>query len=105
MLARDLGKVNYLSEQKSRELLDLKQRFGFWDPRLSKEMENCDICANDLFRSTWKETGVEQRAFEAPPPMGPKAKQAAVQSASSDVETLVQTITDRVLAELSKRSA
>jgi L-fuculose-phosphate aldolase len=107
MLARDLGKVNYLSEQKSRELLDLKQRFGFWDPRLSKEMENCDICANDLFRSTWKETGVEQRAFEAPPPMGPKARQAAPSSASNstDVETLVQTITDRVLAELSKRSA
>jgi L-fuculose-phosphate aldolase len=99
--------VNYLSEQKSRELLDLKQRFGFWDPRLSKEMENCDICANDLFRSTWKETGVEQRAFEAPPPMGPKARQAAASASnnSSDVETLVQTITDRVLAELSKRSA
>ncbi|MEX2091247.1 MAG: class II aldolase/adducin family protein [Pirellulales bacterium] len=107
MLARDLGKVNYLSEQKSRELLDLKQRFGFWDPRLSKEMENCDICANDLFRSTWKEAGVAQRAFDAPPPMGPNAKQASANgsAASSDVEALVQAITDRVVAELSKRSA
>jgi L-fuculose-phosphate aldolase len=107
MLARDLGKVNYLSEQKSRELLDLKQRFGFWDPRLSKEMENCDICANDLFRSTWKETGVGQRAFDAPPPMGPKAKQAATNGSanSADVEALVQAITDRVVAELSKRSS
>lgn len=107
MLARDLGRVNYLTEQKSRELLDLKQRFGFWDPRLSDEMKNCDICANDLFRSTWKETGVGQRAFDAPPPMGPKVKPASSNgsASSSDVETLVQTITDRVLAELSKRSA
>jgi L-fuculose-phosphate aldolase len=70
-------------------------------------MENCDICANDLFRSTWKETGVGQRAFDAPPPMGPKAKPAATNgsASASDVEALVQTITDRVLAELSKQSA
>jgi L-fuculose-phosphate aldolase len=109
MLARDLGRVNFLSEQKSRELLDLKQRFGFWDPRLSKEMENCDICANDLFRSSWKETGVERRAFDAPPPMGKNAQAVAAgapaggATSTPDVEALVRMITDRVVAELAKR--
>ena len=34
------------------------------DPRT--EMKNCDICANDVFRESWKETGVAPAAF-APP--------------------------------------
>jgi L-fuculose-phosphate aldolase len=92
--------VNFLDEQKSRELLDLKQRFGFWDPRLSKEMENCDICANDLFRSTWDTCGVERRAFDAPPPMGKTASSNG--RAADDSETLIQTITDRVMDALSR---
>jgi L-fuculose-phosphate aldolase len=100
MLARDLGRVNYLDEQKSRELLDLKQRFGFWDPRLSKEMENCDICANDLFRSTWDHAGVQRRAFDSPPPMGKNAGSNG--NLPADSEALIQAITDRVMEALAK---
>jgi L-fuculose-phosphate aldolase len=70
MLARDLGKVNYFTEQKTRELLELKQKWGYTDPRLSEEMKNCDICANDTFRESWAASGIERRAFEAPPAMG-----------------------------------
>src|SRR5437868_735763 len=69
MLARDLGKVNYFTEEKTRELLDLKQQWGFTDPRLTPEMQNCDICANDVFRESWQDAGIERRAFDAPPPM------------------------------------
>jgi L-fuculose-phosphate aldolase len=102
LLARDLGKVTYLNEQKTRELLDFKTRLGFTDARLSSGMENCDICANDVFRDSWKETGVERKAFDAPPPLRPtNAPQAA--SPCGEQEALVQAITDRVMAAMNGR--
>jgi L-fuculose-phosphate aldolase len=104
MLARDLGRVNYFEEPKQRELLELKQKWGWSDPRNTKEYENCDICANDVFRESWKQSGVERKAFEAPPPMGPKAKESGGSSSSGavDQEALVKLITERVMAELAK---
>ena len=128
MMARDLGRVTYLNEEKSRELLQLKTGWGWKDARLEPGMENCDICANDVFRDSWKSAGIERRAFDAPPPMPAKgapgtavnegttvveavksAAAAAVGSnaagnvAGIDQEALVQAITDRVMAELAKR--
>ena len=108
MLARSLGKVNYFNEPEARELLDLKARWGWKDPRLEEGMENCDICANDVFRSTWQNTGVEPRAFEAPPPMSakkPAAKPAESKPAPEgmDQEALVQMITNQVLAALGQK--
>ena len=79
-----------------------KQKWGWSDPRNTEEYKNCDICANDIFRESWKNTGVERKAFPAPPPMGPVAKTAGG-NGSSDQENLVQMITERVMAELSKR--
>ena len=96
MLAKDLGRVNYLGDQKARELLDLKTRWGWSDARLAPGMENCDVCANDVFRDSWASTGVERRAFEAPPP----AKAASKAAANSDQEELIRTITERVMAAL-----
>jgi L-fuculose-phosphate aldolase len=123
MLARDLGKVTYFDEPKARELLDLKTKWGYTDPRLGPGMENCDICANDIFRDSWQQTGVQRRAFDAPPPMGARARvegraAMAVPTAKSvpssplpdaavadgvDQEALIQAITDRVMAALTKR--
>jgi L-fuculose-phosphate aldolase len=105
MLARGLGRVHYLSEDKSRELLELKGRFGFHDPRMDPEMKDCDICANDLFRGSWQDAGVERRAFDAPPPMGKTVQPAANNgTTATDQEQLIQTITDRVLAALTAAS-
>ena len=114
MLSQQLGKVNYLDAQKSRELLELKDKWGFTDPRLTAEYKNCDICANDVFRDTWAESGVERRAFEAPPAM--PATMSAVAGSSSDSaasanaqaaglnpideERLVKLITDQVMSML-----
>jgi L-fuculose-phosphate aldolase len=111
MLSRDLGKVNYFTEKETRGLLDLKQRFGFTDARLSPGMEDCDICGNDIFRSTWDKSGVERRAFDAPPPMGKAAAAAAPAPSangskpaiSADQEALVQAITERVMAALAAK--
>jgi L-fuculose-phosphate aldolase len=103
LMSRDLGRVTYLGEQKSRELLDLKTKWGFKDARLEPGMENCDICANDVFRDSWQATGVERRAFEAPAPCGPKASAAPTATTTPDQEALVQMITDRVLAALQQK--
>jgi L-fuculose-phosphate aldolase len=97
MLARDLGRVQYLGHEKTKELLDLKTKWGFTDARLAPGMENCDICANDVFRDSWAKAGVERRAFDAPPPAMPAAP-----ATSNDQEALIQAITDRVLAALKK---
>jgi len=103
MMARGLGKINYFPEDKERELLKLKEDWGWTDPRNTEEYKNCDICANDIFRESWHETGVERRAFEPPPPMGPSAQEnGTANGAGVDQEALVQQITDRVMAAIGK---
>jgi len=104
MLARDLGRVHYFNEKETRELLDLKTRFGFHDARQDPGMENCDICSNDVFRESWGPAGVERRAFPAPEPMGGQANPTASPAPAADQEALIQTITDRVLEALSQRA-
>ena len=102
MLARGLGRVNYFTEPEAKALLDLKEKWGFKDPR--SEMKNCDICANDVFRESWKSTGVQPVAF--PPPAsgtqgnGNGSTAAARSHGTPDQEALIQAITDRVLASL-----
>lgn len=111
MLSRQLGKVNYLDGQQSRELLELKDKWGFADPRLTEEFKNCDICANDIFRDTWAQSGVERKAFEAPPampamqPAAPPAAPPAAAATSSamgniDEERLIKLITEQVMKQL-----
>jgi len=106
LLSRQLGRISYFTEEKERELLDMKQQLGHQDPRNTPEYKNCDICANDIFRNSWQDTGVERKAFEAPPPMRPPANGqdlGADNPGGTDMETLVRTITDRVMAALSER--
>jgi L-fuculose-phosphate aldolase len=110
LLSKQLGRVNYFTEGETRELLDLKKKWGFSDPRNTPEMENCDICANDVFRESWQAGGIERRAFDAPGPMGVKQTPAAATEKNGkpapaapavDQEALIQTITERVMAALS----
>jgi L-fuculose-phosphate aldolase len=103
MLAKSLGKVNYFTEEKERELLQLKEQWGWKDPRNTKEFEDCDVCANDVFRDSWQESGVERRAFEPPPAMSPAAPTSTTGAGSVNQEALIREITERVVAELAKR--
>src|SRR5262245_11445517 len=73
MLAKSLGKVNYFSEKEERDLLTLKEKWGWSDPRNTPEYKDCDICANDIFRDSWQASGVSRQAFDAPPSMKPAA--------------------------------
>ena len=102
ILAKGLGKVNYFSQDEQQELLDLKDKWGFADPRNTKEYEDCDICANDVFRNSWQDTGVQRKAFDAPPAMPARSNGQAPAAATGDQEALIQAITERVVAALQK---
>ena len=98
MLAKQLGNVAFLDQQKSKELLDLKDQWGYKDPRNTKAYEDCDICANDIFRDSWKDSGVERRAFDAPPAMPAASPSGA--GAGIDEQQLVKLITDEVIRQM-----
>ncbi len=108
MLSRQLGNVDYFSEQKTRELLDLKKRLGFDDPRF--HVEDCDLCGNSAFRDGYKENMPQQCAFEEAPKypgylQGASNKPSAApagQNGSANVDDLVKTITDQVMSTLTK---
>lgn len=107
ILSRQLGGITYLDEQKSRELLDLKKRLGFDDPRFHEE--SCDLCGNSAFRDGYKENIPQVRAFD-PPPSYPGYLQApspangnATASANIDQDALVKAITAQVLAALGQK--
>ena len=117
LLAKQLGSINYLDETKSRELLDLKAGWGMSDPRTTEEYEDCDICANDIFRDSWEASGVTRKAFPAPEPMGPKSRpqpapaapgnpfpSAVCADGNMNQAQLVKTITDMVMQQLATRS-
>ena len=131
MLAKQLGGVTYLSGDKSRELLELKEQWGYQDPRNTPDFENCDICANDIFRDSWADSGVQRKAFDAPPTLKPSGNgstpdrngaapvmrsgsatsqndassqstpSAAGSNGSIDEEALVKMITGEVMRQLS----
>ncbi len=103
MLARGLGRVGYFTEPETRDLLNLKQEWGISDPR--NEMQNCDICANDVFRSSWQNSGVEQKAFTPPSfkQTAPAVQNQPAATGEMDQEALIQAITNRVMEALSKQ--
>jgi len=105
MLARSLGRISYFTEPEAKALLDLKDQWGYKDPR--SQMQNCDICANDVFRDSWKASGVSPTAFEPPHYVGNPSCDGPAESngkaAETDQETLIQAVTDRVMDVLSNK--
>ena len=99
-LARGLGNVHYLPDDKVRELLELKKQWGFSDPRNSDEYRDCDPSGHAVFRKTWNDAHVEQRAFRRD--VESTDSSAPATSPDSDQESLIQTIVERVVAELRK---
>ncbi|MCI0379615.1 MAG: class II aldolase/adducin family protein [Gemmataceae bacterium] len=99
ILAKQLGRVNYFSDGKTKELLDLKKKLGYDDPRL--RLENCDTCGNSIFDRGYSEFVPEAVAFA-------KEQGAACSGAcpvpaeanGQDMDKLVSAITDQVLAAL-----
>jgi L-fuculose-phosphate aldolase len=104
ILARQLGKVNYFTEQETRELLELKKRIGYDDPRL--KAENCDLCGNSELERGFKSFQPAPKAFkrdEAPAPRASaKPSNNGHAATAPDMDELVRIVTDQVMAALSK---
>ncbi|WZO96574.1 class II aldolase/adducin family protein [Isosphaeraceae bacterium EP7] len=112
LLTRQLGRVNYYSDEKAAELIKLKPLLGIADPRLTRGLENCDLCGNSLFREGYSDFKPEPKAFipakfqSQQKPEGDcgchgggsveKAKTAANLS-DQDMDTLVRLISDQVM--------
>ena len=108
MLAKGLGRISYFNEPETQALMTMKEEWGFKDPR--HEMKNCELCANDVFRESWKETGVSMQTFQPPRfreggsgTNGPTAAGANGTPPTPDQEALIQTITERVMAALKQQ--
>jgi L-fuculose-phosphate aldolase len=104
LLAKQIGPVQYLNHKESTELLDLKRKLGFDDPRF--HVEDCDLCGNSAFREGYQERLPQPRGFD-PAPSYP----GYLQSNSSGngragngqaAEQLVQAITEQVMAALNR---
>lgn len=104
ILSKQLGGITYLNEQKSRELLDLKKKLGFDDPRF--HFEDCDLCGNTAFQEGYKSVNASipvTSAFDAPPSFPGYLKPPSNGGGSAlgaDNEALVRAITEEVLAAL-----
>ncbi len=106
LLAKQLGNVNYFDERETRELLELKQKLGFDDPRFHKP--DCDLCGNTAFVEGYGGQAPTQKAF-APAPsfpgylQQPSTSTAATAAAgtSAPSEDLVSAITEQVMSALS----
>ena len=94
LLAKQLGRVNYFSAGKTEELLNLKKRLGYDDVRFHKD--DCSICGDSTFDESYSDF--------VPQPLAFARDNGSVQSASAggnmDLEDLVRTITDQVMAAL-----
>lgn len=98
LLAKQLGNVNVFSEQHTRELLDLKQKLGFDDPRF--HAEDCDLCGNSAFRDGYQERLPQPKAFSEPPAYLGYLQGSSSSGNNGELESLVQTITDQVMSSL-----
>ncbi|HEY1068470.1 MAG TPA: class II aldolase/adducin family protein [Pirellulales bacterium] len=107
MLAKDLGRISYFTPEQAQELIDLKVKWGYSDPRCDPDFKG-DIRTGDVFKNMWDEAGVSVNAFEPPVAPGKKAKTKTAKAkagaktavAEIDVEALVARITKQVLKEL-----
>lgn len=91
ILARQLGRVHYFNDREEKELLALKKKLGYDDPRF--RIENCDLCANNLIGRGTVAFQPEAEVFIPP-------STASNGHAAPSIDDLVKTITDQVMATL-----
>lgn len=106
ILAKQIGKVNYFSDDKTRELLALKKRLGYTDPRLDNP--NCDICGDGVLASADPNFVLEPSVFVRDTSVGVAESACTCKNERpaaapvADFDKLVQAITDQVMASLKK---
>jgi L-fuculose-phosphate aldolase len=94
ILARQLGNVNYFSQQQTKELLDLKQRLGYDDVRFHRG-ENCDLCSNNTFGR-----GFAEPAHRPACACESREQHNGAITDAHEMDKLVQLVTDQVMDAL-----
>lgn len=117
LLAKQLGRVNYFTEQHTSELMEFKKRIGYDDPRL--HIPDCELCGPSVFDEGYSDFVPEAHAFarEAQEPTlytsatacacnGTSATNGTARASGSsslpvrDMDELVRIVTDRVMEAL-----
>jgi L-fuculose-phosphate aldolase len=109
LLAKQLGRVNYFSEEHTAELMQFKKRIGIDDPRL--HINDCELCGPSVFSEGYSDfvpdayafprqgqeptTYVDEQACECKTPEKPKVQ-------VKDMDELVRIVTEKVMAALSE---
>jgi len=94
ILTKHIGRIQYLPDNKGRELLQLREIWGFPDERQRMKLEENDIGRHKLSRKTWVDSGLEQRGF----PQFPETEFSSLGHANLD--SLIEAIADRVADKL-----
>jgi L-fuculose-phosphate aldolase len=97
ILAKQLGRINYFDEQKTRELLELKKRLGYDDVRF-QDASN-PICGDSSFDESYTDFVPQPHAFRRDSCAAAPSRNGQM-SDGVDMEELVRTITDQVMAAL-----
>ncbi len=105
ILARQLGRVNYFTEEQTKELLALKKRLGYDDVRFHKQ--DCRVCGDSSFGESYSDFVPRAYAFAQDGQAagachcnGSTSSSNGRAPASVDMDELVRRITDQVMAEL-----
>jgi L-fuculose-phosphate aldolase len=99
ILAKQIGRVEYFSNEKCQELLALKQKWGYADPRLAADYPKDDLFADDAFRDLWKDCNVQAGAFGAPS-WSRAANECKPTQPAFDEEAFIERIAERVAQKL-----
>ena len=108
ILAKQIGNIRPLDSAEMKELLELKMRFGLEEPRLRNGGKDF-TCSTDFLSRIGGDVATKGRMVKnggtAPSPQAPtsgieRALASMIPSnySEQDVETLVQTITDQIMA-------
>jgi len=97
ILAKQLGRINYFDEQKTRELLELKKRLGYDDVRFHDESN--PICGDSSFDESYTDFVPQPHAFRRDSCAAAPSRNGQANN-GVDMEELVRTITDQVMAAL-----
>ena len=95
MLTKQLGNINVLNQSQMKELLEVKQQFGISDERLACIDQGCVGGDNQPFLATFDDTPMSMTQGKGDCECHTSKSEAPKDDA---FETLVQTITDQILA-------
>ncbi|QDU33902.1 L-fuculose phosphate aldolase [Poriferisphaera corsica] len=101
LLTKQIGKINILSQQEMKDLLQVKANFGFADDRVACADDGCIGAENDQFLTTF---GIQPATAVCDQSSGnvlnTNTESPNVQLDPEQMETLVQTITDQIIKSL-----